>query len=148
MNRLWALGFVVMMLGAGCSGGETTTNPAQDGVVACEPLASVSVALELGQVLGAGKSSDGTLYVVDQTEQGQRVFVSDGDELVLQTVSGSGETVDGDGTLTSLWLDDPERHVALWQGRDGTTRMAVLQGELPADAKAFEIGLAGESWSW
>jgi hypothetical protein len=127
---------------AGCQGAQTTTNDDRQ----CEPLAAKSVPLELGLVLGAGKSTDGTLYVVDQSEQEKRVFVSEGDELVFHVASGTGETNSGDGRLLSFSFVDqsPELHVELWLGEDGSKRMGVLERELPRGAKEFEIGQVGE----
>src|SRR6478609_7794919 len=134
MGKLGVFGLLALLLSVGCQGGETTTDDEQAGVVACDPLATEAVTLELGKVLGAGKSSDGTLYVID-----------DGDELVLRAASGTGQTSDADGELFSFSLDgEPELHVQLWLGNDGSSRMGVLQGELPKGAKEFEIGAQGE----
>ncbi|HYP90529.1 MAG TPA: hypothetical protein VEQ59_20300, partial [Polyangiaceae bacterium] len=145
MWKLGAFGLLAVALVAGCQGGETTTDDEQAGVVACDPLATEAVTLELGKVLGAGKSSDGTLYVIDEVEQRPRVFIADGDELVLRAASGTGQTSDADGELFSFSLDgEPELHVQLWLGNDGSSRMGVLQGELPKGAKEFEIGAQGE----
>jgi len=145
MGKLGVFGLLALLLSVGCQGGETTTDDEQAGVVACDPLATEHVSLELGRVLGAGKSADGTLYVIDHFGDSDRVFVSDGAELVLRNASGTGQVTEADGTLLSFWLEGtPELHVQLWQGNDGTTRLGVLEGELPKGAKEFEIGAQGE----
>jgi hypothetical protein len=146
MMRLGAFGVCALMLACAAQGGETTTDSDEAGIVACQPLETEAVAVELDEVLAAGQSEAGVVYVIGKVDNEPRVFVADGSELVLEVESGSGQTTTEEGTLTSFtfYERDPILHVELWQGQDGTQRMGVLAGELPDGVKQFEIGTVGE----
>lgn len=146
MSWLRRFSLAACLLSASCQSDETDAGTDRADVSACAPLASQSERVTLGEVLGAGQSAEGIVYVVDRVEQSQRVLIAEGQELVLQQVAGTGESNDETGSLLSFALTgrEPPLFVELWQGRDGTRRMGVLEGELPRGAKEFAIGEAGE----
>lgn len=97
----------------------------------CDPLSPHGLSIQLGNVIAAGKDSQGTLYVADQTRSGgtQRVFVSSGDALYRKHVSGSGQM----GTSDFTWsFDDDgadERLVVHKQGVQVTGIALAASGE-------------------
>ena len=117
--------------------------PEVDGkrLVACDPWNQDAPPVELGTVLGAGRAEDDRLYVIDRDSAPHvRLFVSDGDLLVRQSVVGTGTESDGgiermfvSGTLGST----PIR--VLLERREGSRRMLLLEGD---DAAGRDIDLA------
>jgi hypothetical protein len=129
--------------GAGGNGGALSEAGVGEQSV-CDPLAPVPKPIALGTVLGAGKSASGTIYVADQVDSTQRVFVSDaGGTLVRQRVTGSGS---GSGpTFYVFDVADPAQPFVLQidMPDGGSMRMGVLQGTLK-DRKTLVIGQDGE----
>jgi hypothetical protein len=123
-------------IGIGGSGGSA------GGATAC-PFVAWPKPISLGTLLGAGKSpSTGTIYVVDEVESLQRVFISDTTgALVRQRVSGSGSspdfmvfTTNGPDAIVTVQIDTPTGQ---------PKRMGVYQGVLK-DRKTIVIGQDGE----
>lgn len=113
--------------GPGGAGGGGGGEPAQK---ACDPLAPDP--LTLGKIIGVGKDAPGTLYV--DAESG--IYVSSGDTLFRQHVTGTGEK----GTTQFLFtFEDPAGGGAgprsLLVATDGDTATAMALG--PADSKGF-----------
>jgi hypothetical protein len=112
----------------------------------CDPLAPAYKPIALADILGIGKSADGTIYVADQSGSTQRVFVSDASgTLVRQHTSGGGSSSDGSGMQYMFTVTDPASPFVLevYVPKSGAIRMGVLQGTLP-DRKSFVIGQEGE----
>jgi hypothetical protein len=113
----------------------------------CDPFAAMPKPIALGTVLGAGQSADGTLYVADQFNSLQRVFVSDATgTLVRRRVSGSGFSSNGSGlNLYDFSSEGPDGQFVLQIEKPaaGPVRMGVVQGTL-TDRKSFTIGQDGE----
>ena len=111
---------------------------------ACDPLAPAPKPITLGTVLGAGKSANGTIYVADQVDSTQRVFVSDASgTLVRQRVTGSGS---GSGPTFYVFDIEGVAQPFVFQidvAADGSVRMGVLLGTL-IDRKTLVIGQDGE----
>ena len=90
------LGLCAHLMVGGCGG---TSDP-----VACDPTAAHEVPTKLHTVLAAGKHTDGTVYAIDDTGNGQfRLFVSESGVLVRQRVGGSGSSAN----LISVPLTKP-----------------------------------------
>ena len=83
--RIALLGVGAVVLGA-CSGsatmsGSPTGTSAAGALSACSPLTANVQPLTLGNILGAGRHADGTVYVLDDGEPAPRAFVSQGNVL-------------------------------------------------------------------
>lgn len=129
--------------GAGGSSGTGGSGGIDGGATAC-PFVASPKPISLGTLLGAGKSpSTGTIYVVDEVESLQRVFISDATgALVRQRVSGSGSSVDflvfttnGPDAIVTVQIDTPAGQ---------PKRMGVVQGMLTDRRKTMVIGQDGE----
>lgn len=108
----------------------------------CDPFAAKPLPIALGTVIAAGKNSASVIYVVDQVDSSQRVFVSDASgTLVRQRIAGSGSGPD------FYVFDVSDRDSAFVLQIDisaaGTVRMGVLNGTLK-DSKTIAIGQQGE----
>ena len=125
--------------GAGGSGG---TDGPDGSAPACDPFAATPKPIALGTVIAAGQSAAGTIYLVDQVDSGQRVFMSDASGILArERVAGSGSSpdyyvfnTDGPDGQFVLQIDKPA---------GAPLRMAVVQGTLK-DKKTFTIGQEGE----
>lgn len=109
---------------------------AGDGGIAletCDPLAAREQPIALREVLAAGETSDGTIYVVDRPAGGddgeEHVFISHGDELRRVRVAGAGSVGTGDRSYSFEVEADPGRLTIAIVIADGETRMAVAPGE-------------------
>lgn len=114
-------------------------------VPTCDPFAATPKPITLGAVVAVGQSAAGTIYVVDQIESGQRVFVSDSDgTLARQRASGSSES-DAFKQVYILSTDGPDAQFVLQIDKPtgAPLRMGVVQGTLK-DQKSFTIGQDGE----
>jgi hypothetical protein len=111
-------------------------------LVPCDPLAGDAEPISLGTITGAGRSADGTVYVVDQ-DGDDRVFVGEDGVLVRWRVLGSGEGNDGDIEVHeySAALDSREITVCV-EIAHGTTTMAVIEGEF--EGRIADLGKKGE----
>jgi len=112
---------------------------------ACSPLEPVTSNLKLdaGSILAAGRSADGTVYVVTQTDSKLQLFVSgaDGEGVAERPAAGTGEVHESD---SATWLFD-------YADADGTAvsvqvvqdsaglRMGVLKG--PKSSKTWDLDL-------
>jgi hypothetical protein len=128
--------------GAGGNSGTGGSGGADGGATAC-PFVASPKPISLGTILGIGKSpSSGTIYLVDQIDSLQRVFISDSSgTLARQRVSGSGSspdflvfTTNGPDAIVTVQIDTPT---------DQPKRMGVFQGILK-DTKTMVIGQDGE----
>lgn len=97
-----------------------------DGRSACDPLAAITTTAQLdaSQVLAAGKSQDGTSYVVYNDN---RLFVGSGKTLVERTVDGLGEN--GSQTDLSYTDDDGTAVVVEVVRADTGAHMTVARGK-------------------
>ena len=81
---------------------DTGTNAETGSPMACNPLAPHELPIALRSLLGAGKDSAGTVYVVDQDASigisSAHLFVSTGDTLYRQRITGTENTNLLDGT--------------------------------------------------
>jgi hypothetical protein len=124
----------------GCNGDEPAA------LTACDPFADQERPIALGELLGAGKDSHGTYYVVDSGDGDggePRVYVSDGDVLERQRIAGTASISTPDGRLLvfSILERDPDLTVAVEES-GGETRMGVLEGDFAG--RTFVIGEDGE----
>lgn len=98
----------------------------------CNPLAPHELPVTLGDVLGVGKDANGTTYLADQVpaKSIDRVFVSDGAELVRKRVTGSGSSGGGaDADYTFSYEEGATTRALLVQRRGGAvTGMALGPG--------------------
>jgi len=151
--------FAAGITGAGGTGGSTqqagaggNPNAAEagpstaDGSVSCNPFQPPTKPITLTNVLGAGRDTDGTLYVVDQPQPGgERVFVSSGTTLQRQSGAGAGTESSGNGVVSytfSITDHTPPLMLRLETDASGPTAMGVLQNPSP-DIKTFTIGQQG-----
>ena len=83
-------------------------SPADSVPWSCDPFSPITKPITLTNVLGAGRDTDGTLYVVDQPQPGgERVFVSSGGTLQRQRIDGSGTESSGGGVMSyTLFVSD------------------------------------------
>lgn len=122
-----------------CSSG-TTSSSGPTAVHACSPLVGEDTPISLSNVVAAGRSSDGTIYVLDRADD-YRAFVSEGSTLQRKKVAGSGE---GPGWLIASIADGTKDFNLVVAGSNGTvTRMGLLQGEL--STKDIDATTAGDA---
>jgi hypothetical protein len=130
----------------GASAGAQEGGPPTSGsLVSCDPFQPITKPVTLTTVLGAGRDTDGTLYVVDQPQPGgERVFVSSGGTLQRRRIAGSGTESSGNGVISySFSISDhvPPFMLKLETNAAGPTAMGVLKGT--TDVKTFTIGQQG-----
>ena len=124
-------------------------SPASGVPWSCDPFNPTTKPITLATILGAGRDTDGTLYVVDQPQSGgERVFVSSGGTLQRQRVAGSGTENNGGGVVIytfSVSDHTPPFMLKLETNAAGPTAMGVLQGtsDSKTDTKTFTIGQQG-----
>jgi hypothetical protein len=129
----------------GCSG---SADPAASaaGAVSCTPLEPVttSVALSVSGVLAAGRSADGTLYVLSTVAGALELFVSEGETLIERPEVATGEVNDGDThTVLFDYTDEAGAPVSVQLRQEASgSRMAVLHGT--STAKLWDIDSEGE----
>ncbi|AKV00011.1 hypothetical protein AKJ09_06674 [Labilithrix luteola] len=122
-----------------CSSGTTTSN-GSTALQACSPLVGEDTPIALSNVFAAGRSTDGTIYVIDRAND-YRAFVSDGSTLQRKKVAGSGE---GLGWLVASISDGPKDFNLVVASPGGTaTRMGLLEGKLTS--KDIDANTAGET---
>lgn len=118
-------------------------------LVACEPLKARSTPIALEEILAVGRSADGTIVVIDRSADDpdkERLFVSDGETLVRQAVTGSGEgrAVDGDRLSLLAGEADPALRVLTLRTAD-TLRMKLASGDDALNNKSLDFeAAAGE----
>jgi hypothetical protein len=121
-------------------------HPTSSGSVSCNPFQPPTKPITLTNVLGAGRDTDGTLYVVDQPQPGgERVFVSSGTTLQRQRGAGAGTESSGNGVVSyTFTITDrtPPAMLKLETDANGPTAMGVLPNP-PMDIKTFTIGQQG-----
>lgn len=127
-------------------GGATSAGDAGDAAqttTLCDPLVAAAAPITLGPIVGAGRASDGKIYVVDRGAPGFRAFVSDGNSLRRFVVLGSGET---DTFVTVTIDDDPSTplQIKVDLSKGAATRMGIYRGPPDPLTKTFEIGVQGE----
>jgi len=113
----------------------------------CTPLApsTTSVELDASSILAAGRSADGTVYVMTEQQSQLRLFVTDGDALVERFEQGTGQDLGGS---TKTWLfdyvlaDGSPVSVEVQQ-EAAIARMGVLKG--PKPGKTWSVGSVGET---
>jgi hypothetical protein len=109
----------------------------------CDPLSVAAAPIVLGPIVGAGRASDGTIYVIDRGAPGFRAFISQGNTLRRFRVLGSGETP----TFVTTTLDDDPTtplQVKVDLDKGVAKRMGVYRGQPDPMTKTFEIGVQGE----
>ena len=127
--------------GSGGSGG-SADGGATSG---CDPFALAHKPIALSEILGIGQDAAGVIYVMDQLDSSQRLFVSSGGALVRQRIAGSGSESEPDGSKSyevSVTDHDPNLVVQVDIDSAGNTRMGVLTG--PFTGKSIVIGQQGE----
>ncbi len=129
---------VSLILLAGCGGSSSTSSSSARHP--CDPLAANAQPVSLHTIVGIGKDSNGTLYVVDQVDFGTfQVFVSSQGGLYRQRIAGSGQT----SNLYVFSVTDHTPQFTLEVSiENGKTRMGVVTG--PFNGKSFTIGQQGE----
>jgi hypothetical protein len=108
--------------GGGDAGGDDAT-----GNAGCDPFEVAPHAIELAELIAAGRAQTGTLYVVDSDEGDLRAFRGDGDgsTLVRLRVNGSGSSGTGSSAFYTLSVEDPPERFALLVAQDANgVRMA------------------------
>lgn len=120
------------------------------GEVSCDPLASGPQPIALTDVVAVGRSSSGTLYVLEGGFSSEsRVFVSSGQTLVRKRVLGSGANggPGGDAEQSVSYEDGAMPNRLVFTQRAGTvTGMALVHDEdrsffdaLPASAERLTV---------
>jgi len=119
--------------------------PTSSGLFSCDPFQPITKPITLATVLGAGRDTDGTLYVVDQPQpSSERVFVSSGATLQRQRITGSGTESAGNGVMSytySISDHTPPFMLKLETNAAGATAMGVLLGA--TNVRTFTIGQQG-----
>lgn len=130
------LAFLVLVSAAGLTACMVSGDGASDGqpgnaatLVACNPLAPKPI--KLGAILGVGQDTDETLYV----DAANGVFVSDGDELVRQHVTGSGQS--GVESIFSFEPAGDPAHARSLLVEADSSGLAHAMGLGPAGSRAF-----------
>jgi len=115
----------------------------------CSPFDATtsSVKLDAASILAAGRSADGTVYVLTESASELRLFVTEGDGLAEQFEGGTGQGTDG--ALTTWQFDytatDGSPVSVEAQRDDSGLRMGVLKG--PKSGKTWQVGAQGETLS-
>lgn len=145
--------WVFALAAPGCIGGQTGSESKHTDPLGktepCDPLAPQAEPIALGEILGIGRAADGILYVADEGEDdsGMRAFVSAGDTLVRQRVSGTGSSHDASRDLFQLLVEGTPGFRLVIERRQEQTRMARAEGgsrvmefdELGAEAELLEV---------
>ncbi|MEO6603201.1 MAG: hypothetical protein ABIQ16_25175 [Polyangiaceae bacterium] len=131
-----------------CSGSDDSASSAA-GTQPCAPLDPVtsSVSLDATTVLAAGRSADGTLFVLRDVENVVTLFVATSDTLVEVPEAGTGEGHEGDvSTYVFDYEDEAGAPVSVQLRQEGAdSRMSVLHG--PKPDKIWDIDSEGEELS-
>lgn len=108
---------------------------------ACEPLSAGMSEVKLEDILAVGRAEDGTIVVVDRADEEARLFMSDGDSLVLQPVAGTGTGSSADGAQSwSLGVSEADPPVrVLVQRRGGELRMKLYRAADALAHKGFDF---------
>lgn len=125
------------------SAGQPATGPA--GAAPCDPLEADpgAVTLSASDVVGAGQSSDGTLYVMAKVAGSLRLFVGDRTGLSEKFSKGSGEGTEGSVRFATFSYTEAGATTTIEVDRDGaSTRLGKYDG-LPPN-KRIAIGVDGE----
>lgn len=131
----------------GCSGAASPGPEANAaGTIPCRPLDPVTteVSLDATAIVAAGRSEDGTLYVLSEVASRLTLFVALGDTLIDQPAAGTGEQADGDAqTYLFDYQDEAGDPVSVQVKRDGSGwRMGVLRGS--RTEKVWDLDTEGE----
>jgi hypothetical protein len=116
-------------LASSCNAGDDPAGG--EAVVACDPLTAEERAIELGDVLAAGRGADGQVYVLSENEHGELLaFVSEEGVLQRRRVSGEGSSNEGGTTtLTATVQDAPFFTLYLETAADGTVIFVRTESE-------------------
>lgn len=129
-----------------CSGSDDSASSSA-GSLACAPFEPVtsSVSLDATTVLAAGRSADGTLFVLRHVESVLTLFVATSDTLVEQPQAGSGEAHEGAvSTYVFDYKDEAGAPVSVQLRQEGAdSRLSVLHG--PKPDKIWDIDTEGEA---
>lgn len=149
MKISWG-GAVILALLLGCTGGGAPDGSSSSGAgrspgsarepQACSPLEGETQPITLDKVIGAGRHTDGTIYVLDEGRPDYRAFVSEGSSLQRKKVAGSGSAP---GWVSVTVTDSNGPFALKVETSNGVpTRMGVFRGELKD--KTFAIGTEGD----
>lgn len=130
--QLLVLGLAVTFAGCSSDGGpEPLPPPATDAApIACDPLAPKPITV--GAIVGIGRDAAGTLYV----DAANGVFVSGGDELERQHVTGTGQSGANEYLFSFEPPGDPSRAQTLLVETDATGAARAMALGVP-NSKAF-----------
>ena len=130
----------------GSAPGSTGSAGSAGALSACSPLAASTKPITLGNILGAGRHADGTVYVLDDGDPTYRAFVSQGNVLQRKEVNGSGSTggAAGGESITATVTDTAPFVLQVERANGAATRMGVYRGAL-TDKKSFEVGKEGDT---
>jgi hypothetical protein len=135
----------IVETGGAYPNGQESGSPGTSALLVCDPVDPAPI--KLGTILGAGRDTDGTLYVVDlpQGPGSERVFVSSGATLQRQPIAGSGGGVD-DGSGGTVYVftinyGTTAFSLELETNAAGPTAMGVVHGTLTT--RTFTIGQQG-----
>ena len=144
IGRVLGLNVGLALLAAGCAEQQRTQ---------CNPLEAAPAPITLGEVIVAGRSDAGTVYVIEQPNEAPelRAFASSGDVLVRHVVAGSGVDNREDGSLHyNLLVDTAANGFTLIAEVEGDhKRMLLASGSLPKQldidpAQGEELEIVGE----
>jgi hypothetical protein len=132
--------------GGGSSGAPSTVGmPIARPIGPCAPLdpSTTSVALVASDIVDAGQDTDGTVYVLTDSNSVMRLFVGASGELAEEFEAGTGQGNDGTGqfwTFQYMAADGSQVTVEVQKDASGL-RMGVAKG--PISGKGFTVGQVG-----
>ncbi len=142
LSLVWVRVLVAPMVLFGCQGDSEASTDEPGSTFECDPFEAKPLPIKLGKLIGAGNDAQGTLYVADEFAGMGRVFVSMGDALIRQRVSGTGQ-VGSDFWVLSVADHDPPFDLEVQGTYPASARMGVLEVIGEKTSKTFEIGAAG-----
>ncbi|HEX5659358.1 MAG TPA: hypothetical protein VFX59_19320 [Polyangiales bacterium] len=121
----WSAGFLFCVLACG----DDARGPSDAGT--CDPLATRTLPITIGNVVAAGTAPDGVTYVVTRDGADTRVFVSEGDTFVRRRVTGSGFSLGAsDFVDDTVGFEDTQPSRLVFQSDDDyAVRMALVHDD-------------------
>ncbi|MEO7034989.1 MAG: hypothetical protein ABI548_13855 [Polyangiaceae bacterium] len=125
--------------------GDTTTDAGTVVSAGCAPLDPVTstVVLSASDIVDAGKDTDGTVYVLTESNSTLRLFVGASGNLQEEFEAGTGQGNDGTGQFWTLQYSAADGSAVTVEVQEDASgkRMGVVKG--PISSKGFNVGEQG-----
>ncbi|MEO8904106.1 MAG: hypothetical protein ABI488_17335 [Polyangiaceae bacterium] len=131
--------------GSAGASGDTTTDAGTVVSAGCAPLDPVTstVVLSASEIVDAGKDTDGTVYVLTESDSTLRLFVGASGNLQEEFEAGTGQGNDGTRQFWTLQYSAADGSAVTVEVQEDASgkRMGVVKG--PLSGKGFNVGEQG-----